>query len=96
MIVRWSKRAQSELQLAYDYIKLDSSQNAEKVKDKLISRTETLAAFPEIYPLDKYKINNRGQYRAFVLYHYRISYKVMKNAVLIVRLRHTSMSPLSY
>jgi len=96
VVVRWSKKALSELQKAYDYIKMDSPPNAIKVINEIVRHTEALADTPEIYPPDNYRVNNKGQYRAFVLYHYRVSYKIMKDTILIVRLRHTSMSPLSY
>lgn len=96
MVTHWSRTAALQLQKAYNFIKKDSVQNAEKVRERIISKTEELIQLPERYPLDKYKINNKGQYRAFELYHYRISYKIMKDTVLIVRMRHTSMSPLEY
>lgn len=71
----------------------DSVQNAEGVRVQLLQKIDQLIAFPDIYPKDKYKANNDGSYRAFELHHYRVSYRIMKNGIKIVRLRHTSMIP---
>ena len=96
MVTIWSKSAQRQLRAAYYYIKQDSLQNAEKVRDEIIDLSIELALKPEIYPLDKYKSNNDGSYRAFELHRYRVSYRVLKDVIRIVRMRHTSRSPLNY
>lgn len=95
-MVIWSKAAKTQLQKAYNYIVKDSLQNAQIVRDKIIELTIDLPKNPEKYPQDKFKKNNDGSYRAFEVYHYRISYHIVKDHIRIVRLRHTSMSPLSY
>ena len=95
-MVIWSKAAKVQLQKAFNYISQDSLQNAEKIRDKIINLTLSLSEHPEIYPLDKYKQNNDGSYRAFEVYRYRISYRIVNHDIHIVRMRHTSMSPLVY
>jgi plasmid stabilization system protein ParE len=96
MVVVWSRSAQSQLKLAYNYIKEESHQNAKKVTDEIIDITISLMTRSEIYPLDKYKSGNDGTYRAFELHRYRITYRVLQDFILIVRMRHTSRSPLSF
>jgi plasmid stabilization system protein ParE len=96
MVTRWSPVAISQLQKAYRYIKKDSLQNAEKVRNEIVAVTISPGQCAERFPPDKYKQNNYGSYRAFELHRYRISYKIMKDEILIVRLRHPSMSPLTY
>lgn len=96
MVTRWSPVAIKQLQKAYKYIKKHSLKNAEKVRNEIVAVTTSLGQHAERFPPDKYKQNNDGIYRAFELHRYRISYKIMKDEILIVRLRHTSMSPLSY
>ncbi len=96
MVTIWSNRAKKQLQSAFNYIKQDSLQNAEKVRDEIIDLSIKLASHPEIYPPDKYKLNNDGSYRAFELHRHRVSYRILKNEVRIVRLRHTSRSPKTY
>jgi len=66
------------------------------VKNALIDLTIDLPQNPEKYPLDKFKTNNDGTWRAFGKYHYRISYRILENQIRIVRVRHTSKSPLTY
>jgi plasmid stabilization system protein ParE len=95
-MVIWSKNAKVQLQKAFNYISQNSVQNAEKVRDEIIDLTIHLSRQSEIYPLDKYKQNNDGTYRAFEIYRYRISYRIINDTIHILRMRHTSMSPLIY
>lgn len=93
----WHEAAWEQLSNAYAYIKKNSPQNAEKVKDGILKKVDQLAFNPEMHPPDKYKRkNNSSQYRAFIIYHFRISYYVKSDEIIIVRMRHTSMSPLAY
>lgn len=39
------------------------------------------------------KQNNNGNYRAFEIYSYRISYRINENEIYRVRVRHTSRNP---
>lgn len=96
MVTRWSKGAESQLQKAFLYIRKDSYQNAIKVRHDIVTMSESLSVNPERFPPDKFKMNNDGSYRAFELHRYRISFVILKEVVLIVRLRHTGMSPLLY
>ena len=95
MVVVWSNSAKAELKKVYEYIGLDSLQNAQMVRDTLVDLTIDLPQHPEKYPSDKFKKDNDGSWRAFEKYHYRISYRIMKEEIRIVRLRHTSKSPLN-
>ena len=96
MVTVWSKKAKLQLQRAFDFVKRDSLQNAEKVRDEIIDATINIIHHPEKYAPDKYKTTNDGSYRAFELHRYRISYRVTKDVIRIVRMRHTSRSPLNY
>ena len=96
MVVVWSKTAMTELHKAYLYILLDSLQNADMVRDDIINATINLSNYPERHPLDKFKTKNDGTWRAFEKHQYRISYRVMVNEIKIVRMRHTSRSPLNF
>lgn len=96
MVIRWSKIAELQLRKIYNFIKEDSPANAAKVVTGLIELSESLAVYPGRFPADKYKINNDGTYRAVELYHYRLSYRVMEKEIVILRLRHTAMSPRIY
>ena len=66
--------AKLELKQAYKYIRKDSLQNAEKVREKIPGNIKALALNPERYPKDKFCINNNKNFRTFEIYKYRITY----------------------
>ena len=88
--------AKLQLKEAYEFIKLDSPQNAEKVKSEILATIKKLADHPERYHPDKYRTGNDGSYRAFELYRYRVSFHVSSAQITITRIRHTSMEPKPY
>ncbi len=96
MVVVWSNSVKAELRKAFEYIALDSLQNAQMVIDTLIDMTMDLPENPGKHSLDKFKKSNDGTWRAFEKHHYRISYRILKNQIRIIRMRHTSKSPLTY
>ena len=96
MVVVWSNSAKAELRKAYEYIALDSLKNAQMVRNTIIDLSVELYKHPEKHPLDKFKKDNDGSWRAFEKYNYRLSYRVLTNQIRIVRFRHTSKSPLKY
>ena len=92
----WDKPALQALQAAYDYIKKDSLQNAELVRLDLLDMTQRLEFHSERHPPDKFKTNNDGTYRAFEKHSYRITYKIVPQQVIILRVRHVKQEPLPY
>ena len=96
MVTVWTPQAIAELRKAYDYISKDSPQNARMVVDELTAIADRLPAQPEMLPPDKFKKNNDSTWRAFEKYHYRISYLITSKEIRIVRMRHTSRTPLQY
>ena len=96
MVTVWTPQAIAELKKAFEYISQDSPQNANNVIDEIITLADKLPEQPEMFPPDKYKKANDGSWRAFEKYHYRISYRITKKDIRIIRMRHTSRSPLQY
>ena len=94
--VIWPKTVQDQLAKAYKYILKDSNQNAEKVRKDILASTHKLVANPEIYPLDKYRKNNDGSFRAYELHRYRIAYRITEKQIIIVRVRHSKRIPKVY
>ena len=94
--VIWRKGALSHLEKNYRYIKKESLQSAEKVRDTIFDIAESLKHNPELYPLDKYRRNNKGDIRAFEKFSLRVAYQVTEKQIRIIRLRHTSRDPLDY
>ena len=96
MVTIWLPGAEAQLLRAYLHIYEDSPKSAQRVKDQILDLSLELPRNPERFPLDKYRRKNDGSFRAFELHRYRVSYRVTKDYILIVRLRHTSMTPLLY
>lgn len=94
--VNWSNIALSQMGQICKYISKDSLKNAEKVRSDIFACTRSLSTYPEKYPLDKFKLDNDGTYRAFERHHLRIIYRVRAMEVKILRVRLTSMEPLPY
>ena len=61
----WRKSAALYLKKAIDYISQDSVKNADVVAKAILSTIEKAARYPELYPPDKYKLNNTSNFRAF-------------------------------
>ena len=91
--VVWTNQAQLQMRKAYEYICEDSPKNAFKVLESIIAAVNKASAYPEIYPPDKYRLNNDGTYRAFTKHHFRVSYRAEKNIIRVLRVRHTSRKP---
>lgn len=95
--ISWDKQAAKDLNKAISYIRKDSPANANKVKKDLLEQISALPKSPAKHTPDKYKRNNtKGNYRAFELHRYRVSYLVKEEEIIITRIRHTSMKPLKY
>ena len=83
------KKKKKALRQAYEYIKKDSLQNAEKVRRKILSSIKALTKNPEHHAPDKYRLDKDDSYRAYEVYKYRITYHVDTSEILIIRIRHT-------
>jgi len=95
-VIVWDKLAYTSLQQAYNYIKEDSYRNAEKVREGILKIADSLVDHPEKHPPDKYKKNNKGSYRAFEKYSYRVAYKITAKEIIILRVRHVKQEPKEY
>ena len=87
---------QKDLKKIYEYILQTSFQIAEKVKSTLLFSTKKLADQPEIHHPDKHKKNNKGNFRAYELHRYRVSYHVADKQITMTRTRNTKMNPKEY
>ncbi len=88
--------AKLQFREAYEYIRKDSFQNAEKVKNKILQTIKALALHPDRHPPDKFCTANDENFRAYEIYKYRITYCVADDKIIVVRIRHTKMNPFIY
>lgn len=94
--VIWTEKTKEQLQEIYLNIAEDSILQADRIFGKLTESTSLLPGHPLRYPPDKYKTDNDGDYRAYEIFHYRISYKITEVAIYIVRIRSTYQNPKQY
>jgi plasmid stabilization system protein ParE len=94
--ISWGYQALRQFNKAILYIAEDSLQNAEKVRAEVVGEIEILTVHPEKHPLDKYKIDNDGNYRVFELHRLRVAYFIGNDIIRILRVRHTSREPQNY
>ncbi|MCD4678889.1 MAG: type II toxin-antitoxin system RelE/ParE family toxin [Bacteroidales bacterium] len=92
----WDNEAKKNLKKVLIHISKESPQGASIVKNKIFETVKMLSANPEMFEADKLKKNNDGSYRVFFAFNYRIAYKITDDAILILRLRHTSQEPIEY
>lgn len=95
-IVVWNKGAEASLKNAYKRIKEESLNNAKKVRDEILTETKKLADHPEMYPPDKFKNDNSGNYRVFEKHSYRVVYRHTDKEIRILRVRHVKQEPKQY
>jgi plasmid stabilization system protein ParE len=94
--VTWTRQAVKQLNAAIKFIRKDSEQNADKVKEIILDKINGLSDDRIVHRLDPYKKNNDGNYLYFEVLRYRIVYYRTDAEVFIIRLRHTSMEPKKY
>ncbi|HTB31325.1 MAG TPA: type II toxin-antitoxin system RelE/ParE family toxin [Bacteroidia bacterium] len=95
-IITWDEDAKLYFKAAIKFIKKESAQGAKKVRLEILDTIDLLPENPFLFEEDRFKLNNDSTYRAFVVYHYRITYKINRDSIQILRIRHTSQEPLEY
>jgi plasmid stabilization system protein ParE len=91
MAIKWNKTAARQLIDAINFIEETGySDYAVRLEKEILQKIRELLINLEMYSVDGYRKNNSGNYRAFVVDNYRISYRIGKNDISIVRIRHTS------
>lgn len=88
--------ARQQLQNAYAYIKKDLPQNAQKVKNKILTSIRELISNPEVHMPDSFRLNNDSSYRAYEIYNYSITYHISQTQIRVIRIRHSRMNPFRY
>ena len=92
----WTATARNQLEEVYKYVAQDSIIQADKLFDKIMVSVFDILKQPERYAPDKFKKDNKGNYRAFEIYRYRIAYRISKDSIYIVRIRSTDQNPRLY
>lgn len=88
--------ATQSLTEAYLYLKNELPSAANGFKEELEEVLILLTTTPFIFEKDRFKKNNTGNYRAFIIYNFRITYKIADKKVIVLLVRHTSRRPTKY
>lgn len=94
--VTWSVAARKQFKEILEYLNDQSPIGASIVFNGIISCIDLLPENPERFPPDALKANKEKSFRAFTVYHYRVTYRVTSKTIYIYRIRHTSREPLVY
>ena len=77
-----------------NYIKNNSSQNAEKYKNELRRQLILIKENPKIFPSEYYLPTKNNLYRfAIVMKHWKIIYKVTNKQLIFLGIIHTARHP---
>jgi plasmid stabilization system protein ParE len=94
----WDRKALNHFKDILTYLEEHSKQAPKIVKSAVIARLDLIKTNPFISELDKLKYSPNKDFRAFVVFSYRVTYQIMFDAkeIRVLRIRHTSREPLGY
>ena len=94
----WDVEALKNFKDILKYLRKANIQAPNIVKEAVISRLNLIKTNPFICENDKLKLKNIDEFKAFVVYSYRVTYQVKTNLkqIRVLRIRHTSREPLGY
>lgn len=94
----WDRIALDDFKDILDYLSKQSSQAPRIVTKGVFSRLRDIEKNPLIFEIDKLKDNPNNEFRAFVIYNFRITYQIKEitHEIRILRIRHTSREPFGY
>jgi plasmid stabilization system protein ParE len=94
--IDWHKPASQSYLRILEHLYKESPTAASIVGNAILNEIDKLPKHPTSHPLDRFKKRNDGNYRAFIVFSYRISYYFDNDVIYILRLRHTSREPLKF
>jgi plasmid stabilization system protein ParE len=94
----WDRIALNHFKEILYYLSKQSAQAPLIVREGILSRLAKLKKDPLIFEIDKLKDSPNDEFRAFVIYNYRITYQIKAetNMIRILRIRHVSREPFGY
>ncbi|MBK6640636.1 MAG: type II toxin-antitoxin system RelE/ParE family toxin [Bacteroidia bacterium] len=94
----WDRNALDHFKEILNFLEKQSHQAPKIVKSAIIARLNLIKINPLICELDKLKNSPNKEFRAFVVFSYRVTYQIKTDAkeIRILRIKHTSQEPLGY
>ena len=94
MEIKWNKRAIEQLLDIIEYLENNNlTDYASKIEFQILHKIESLPKKLEVFQIDRLKVNNNGSFYAFEISNYRISYRIYKNEIRILRIRYSGRRP---
>ena len=96
--INWDQSALDHFKEILTYLEKQSTEAPKIVKSAVINRLELVRKNPLSCETDLLKEPPNKDYRAFVVFSYRITYqiKTKEKEIRILRIRHCSREPLGY
>ncbi len=94
----WDRKALDHLKDILAYLETQSAQAPKIVKTAILERLELISTNPLTSEADKLKDPLNEDFRAFVVFSYRVTYQIKTDnrEIRVLRVRHTSREPLGY
>ena len=94
----WDRKALDNFKDILTFLEKQSNQAPKIVKSAIITRLDLIKTNPLLCELDKLKDAPNKDFRAFIIYSYRVTYQINSDLkeIRVLRIRHTSMEPLGY
>jgi mRNA-degrading endonuclease RelE of RelBE toxin-antitoxin system len=94
----WDRIALDHFKSILEFLSKQSSLAPKIVKEGVLSRLNDVKKNALIFELDKLKDTPNKEFRAFVVYSYRVTYQIKSDTreIRVLRVRHTSREPLGY
>lgn len=91
MKIVWREKASNDLEDIFNFIQLQSPQNAVMVFSEIYNLVNSLTIFPERNPIDK-SVNDPNV-RFAVVWNYKITYSIEEDVIVILRIFGTRQHP---
>ena|SRR5665647_1428550 len=94
----WDRIALDDFKNILGFLSKQSFQAPKVVKKGIYSLLSDIERNPFIFEIDKLKDDRNKEFRAFVIYNFRITYQIKEitKEIRILRIRHTSREPFGY
>ncbi len=94
----WDIEALNQFKEVLEFLSEHSIQAPRIVKKAILDQIALVKKNPQIFEVDKLRSPKDKNFRAFVVFSYRVTYQIKldKSEIRILRIRHTSREPLGY
>ena len=96
MIIVWDTPAKTSFKKQIKHIAEESIQSDENVRLDILSMIDQIPQNPEKFPLDRFKKDNDGSFRAFEKHNLRVAYFIESKQIRVLRVRHVKQEPKVY